>query len=383
MKNYFVNERYNVKQSDETEKLLKKPITVSDKEKLWPINGIRGINSQPVAAFNANPINPGLYYSEECFKRLKSFGINSIRVMIKSDEGTIWSAIPKDGSLPDIPEDDPIAPYRNHINALKVSLELAEKYDMWIIPSGDNIVGRKIDYFYKKDDGKEGYFNSLMHLWSYIAKNFGKHPRLLAYDLLNEPWTDSEKEFFHNVCAPRLIEEIRKYDKNTYIVIESAPYALPIGFNSLPVYDDKKIIYSVHWYFPHMYTHQGVGSYPKFIEYPGMIKCFPDSKEEYWDIETLREYLKPVRDFQLKNNAIIWVGEFSAIRWAPGAEKWLSDSIKIFEEYGWSWATHSYRGWNGWNHTFSADDEPSNIDDGGKNTEALKALIKGFSYNER
>ena len=39
---------------------------------------------------------------------------------------------------------------------------------------------------------------------------------------------------------------------------------------------------------------------------------------------------------------------FSAIAWAPGAERYLEDCISIFEEYGWDWTYHAFREWTGW-----------------------------------
>ena len=67
-----------------------------------------------------------------------------------------------------------------------------------------------------------------------------------------------------------------------------------------------------------------------------------------WDKKKIRETLQPVRDFQLRHNAKIYVGEFSAVVWAPGADRYLEDCIEIFEEYGWDWSYHAFREWNGW-----------------------------------
>ena len=57
---------------------------------------------------------------------------------------------------------------------------------------------------------------------------------------------------------------------------------------------------------------------------------------------------EPVREFQQKHGARIYVGEFSAVAWAPGAEKYLEDCIALFEEYGWDWSYHAFREWKGW-----------------------------------
>ena len=88
------------------------------------------------------------------------------------------------------------------------------------------------------------------------------------------------------------------------------------------------------------------------------------------------------RKFQQDNHVRIFVGEFSAIRWAPGAAQWIRDSISVFEEYGWDWCYHSYTGWNGWNPTFDADAPSSNNPDGGKMTDRLKVLIDAWAKNK-
>ena len=74
-----------------------------------------------------------------------------------------------------------------------------------------------------------------------------------------------------------------------------------------------------------------------------------------WDKQQLRATLQPVRDFQLAYNVHIYAGEFSAIRWAPGAAEYLGDCIDIFEEYGWDWTYHAYREWDGWSVEHGTD----------------------------
>ena len=100
-----------------------------------------------------------------------------------------------------------------------------------------------------------------------------------------------------------------------------------------------------------------------------------------YDRETLRRILKPVRDFQQRHGARIYVGEFSAVRWAPGAERYLEDCISLFEEYGWDWTYHAFREWNGWSveHTENPqDNEPAQTD-----TARKKVLLKYFRRNNR
>ena len=62
-------------------------------------------------------------------------------------------------------------------------------------------------------------------------------------------------------------------------------------------------------------------------------------------------------DFQKRYNAPIYMGEFSAIRWAPenSAARYLSDVIDIFESHGWDWSYHAFREWDGWSVEHGSD----------------------------
>ena len=98
-------------------------------------------------------------------------------------------------------------------------------------------------------------------------------------------------------------------------------------------------------YTPHTFTHQGVHDFPLGPEYP----------DPTWHSLTLRNVLAPVRLFQREHNVPVWIGEFSAIRWAEGAETYLRDVSEIFKEYGWGWEYFSYNGYHGWNPGYSPE----------------------------
>ena len=380
------NDPYDVEQPAEVKKILAEKLTISNDTKYWPGTGLRGTNSQPVEAF-AGSTHPGEYFTDDDFKRMKSLGMNCVRVMIRTDEGNYWR-VPNGTAPPPIPQGDKMAPYRNHLKGLEVALKLAEKYDMWIIPSGDNVVGRTIDWFLNEEDGS-GYGQTLIELWQYIAKTYGKHPRLIGYDILNEPHTPSEMGGYMLTYLPNLIKEIRKIDKNTFIIVEPYPFASPSAFKTLkPPTDDPKLVYSCHFYEPHEYTHQGITeNRSQKMSYPGYMPYGDGNGGRVVNKNNIKNgSLKYVREFQLKYNAIIWVGEFSVVRWAPGADQYLTDVIDIFEEWGWDWVTHAYRGWNGWNQTFPAGQwggAASNVDDGGDYTNSrIMALKKGWANNK-
>ena len=128
----------------------------------------------------------------------------------------------------------------------------------------------------------------------------------------------------------------------------------PAAYSYLPAVDIKDVIYQVHMYVPTEFTHQGV--------YGGKPIAYPNA-DRGWNRETLKTILAPVRDFQRRHDARIYVGEFSAICWAQGADRYIADCISLFEDYGWDWTYHAFREWEGWSveheGTCHADLHPS------------------------
>ena len=376
--------------AEETKKLLSVKLAKSKAEKVWPDTPVKGF---------VIPAYLKRYPTEELFKQLKDWNINVVRLWMQVDPKSPWDQ--KQTAYPAVPADNPMAPYEKNIEGLRIVLALAEKYHIYVIPVMDKSVWRGHDDMIAKakvEDGnvdqaklQEKYWQEfatgLGDFWVYIARNFGDHPWLLAYDILNEPHTPKEVKQQNELFAG-LIKRIREVDKNTIVVVEPGPWGLPDqAFETLEPLADTKLVYSFHFYYPHTYTQQRIGAYKgkEYVNkaYPGMLKLFPDVKPTYWDKAALEKSMKNVIEFQKKHNVKIWVGEFSVVRWAPGSDKWLADTVDIFEKHGWSWTYHCYGGWwNGWNPTFAAEDPENAVDDGGKKTGLLQVLLDAWKRNK-
>ena len=165
---------------------------------------------------------------------------------------------------------------------------------------------------------------------------------IYGYDLINEAChnapalPDGDLLNLQRRCA----EAIRAVDSDTPIIIESM-YCDPGWFAQLSALKMDNVIYQAHLYYPHDYTHQGILTPPERVE------NWPDTKKG-WNRDFLRKSLKPVIDFQREHGAKMFVGEFSAIAWAPNAEGYIRDCISIFEELGWDWTYHAFREFDGW-----------------------------------
>ena len=200
------------------------------------------------------------------------------------------------------------------------------------------------------------YRDKFLEVWDRIARRYKGRRIIYAYDLVNEAvepargaivtWRD---------LATQATRRIRAIDPDKPVVFEPGPWGGPDGFDQLVPLDIDRVIYSFHMYKPHQFTHQGVHGSKVGLRYPGTIAG------EQWDKERLREAMQPAIDFQRAFNVHMYVGEFSAIRWAPdgSAHRYLRDCIDLFEELGWDWSYHAFREWSGWSVEHTTDPKDS------------------------
>lgn len=238
---------------------------------------------------------------------------------------------------------------------------------------------------------QQQYQDQFVDVWQRIARRFKGNPAIYGYDLINEPVQNRPSpEGMKDWLETQVLaaKAVRKIDPDTPIIIETDGWDSPDSYEWLKPVDLPNIIYQVHMYRPGGFTNQGVSTDQGItkdqdlrgqkVRYPGMIEGVMT------DRETLRSYLQPVRDFQLAYNARIYCGEFSAARWAPGADKWLEDVTSIFEEWGWDYTYHAFREWQGW----SLEDAnlPYDHDHGVKSvepTDRLQVMLKRYALNKR
>ena len=350
--------------------------------KKWPEGGFRGISLPLVAPVDGNSQNPGQFLAEATFQKIAQWRVNCVRLVISFDAGSIWD-VPGGTTIPPIPSGDPMAPYRTNLAALRVVLPLAEKYGISLIILCEPLA-RYVPFTYEPGHATGGWQDGYIQLWKNVAQEFGSRPGVIGYDLLNEPHGADEAAHWRTVLLPLVRNEIRTVDTNTYLIVEPWEWSFPSAFAGFAPLADAKVVYSFHHYTPHGYTHQKIYNYtgPDYDDkpYPGLL-CTFTPPPVLWDKVALENSMQAVFDFQATNNAIIWVGEFSVLRWAPGAAQWVKDSIEIFEKHHISWNYHMYGGWNGWNPTFDAVDPSNNNLDGGKGTDRLQMLLDGWQKN--
>ena len=238
--------------------------------------------------------------------------------------------------------------------------------DLHVPPGGRS--GSEMNMFHNAK-----FADCFVDCWRRIASRFrGNADVIFGYDLINEPQQMSaalpDCDYWN--LQRRAAEAVRAVDPDTTIIVESNGWDSPDTFTYLSPLAMDNVIYQAHMYMPHEFTHQGVHGQWKPARYP--------DPERGWDMEYIRRQLAPVLAFRERHGARIYIGEFSAIAWAEGADRYIADCISLFNEYGFDWTYHAFREWQGWSVEHECDGPGKPFRPSADNAR-MRALKAGFS----
>ena len=279
---------------------------------------------------------PGRPTTEDDIETLASWGATMARFQITRN----WSAVGDNQDLGEF-----VAWVDSRLDNLEDVLRWAAErgmkicVDLHVTPGGR---GSDREHAMFRD---ERFADAFVETWRRIAARCAPivqtmGPVIYGYDLVNEPVQRGRAPIDYWTLQRRAAEAIREIDPATPIVVESNDWDSPAAFSYLSPLAMDNVIYQVHCYVPHPFTHQGVAKRPR--EENGRPIAWPDPAKG-WDREFLRRKLAPVVEFQKRHRCRIYVGEFSAAAWAQGADAYLRDCISLFEELGWDWTYHAFR----------------------------------------
>lgn len=200
-------------------------------------------------------------------------------------------------------------------------------------------------------------------LWVEIAHRYQDEGDHLTFELLNEivlpnslPW---------NALAQRAVQAIRNIDAQRIIIIGGNHYNSVSGLAELDLFNDRRIVYTFHFYEPMVVTHQkapwvaSLDAYETHVEFPGIapnldgfLFLHPEYNHElnqYVGIRLDKDYLRskliPALEFRQRSGQPLYCGEYGVIDRASAATRlnWHRDFIDLLQEYHIERACWSYK----------------------------------------
>lgn len=185
--------------------------------------------------------------------------------------------------------------------------------------------------------------DAFVEAWRQIARRLkGNEEFIYGYDIINEPMGPGFNEEINRELQLRCAYAIREIDPEATLIY-SPGGGWPTAYAAVDPLPLDNVIYTVHIYQPLTYTHQHVGKGKPEYAYRQFDQPLPADLDAY-----LRDMLAEARGFQRRHNCRIFVGEFSAVLYAPGADKYLETVTDILYEYGWDWTYHAFRESKNW-----------------------------------
>jgi hypothetical protein len=183
--------------------------------------------------------------------------------------------------------------------------------------------------------------DALVNLWQEITVRYLGNSQFLGFELLSEPATGSGRvsPIWVNL-AIRTSQAVLNLDPARKIYLPP-DYANGKHFKTFwkrvskglgKVAMRESVILVGHYFLPAAYVNQGIYN-SKNIKYPS--KSLRNNVKK-----SLLRFKKSARAVR----SPILIGEFSAARWAPGADLFLRDVVKFFERAKFDWMYHTFRG---------------------------------------
>lgn len=324
-------------------------MTPASSASIWS-NGFCGVNMQ---------IHPA---SELDLEAAAAYGIKVIRIGAVADAADLSYLLDKKSksSAQDELHLLKVLPRLKTALAKAGSLGIKVIITMVDLPESPFLSEGNIEPFWTLADCRE----RVVKFWYTMASNLlDVRDTVIGYDIINEPYTveDTECDYFDDMPLAhadilmefytRVIKKIRTVDSTVGILLKGQWFASPRAFEVLKPVDDDNVYYGFHAYISPLLALRRIFHFDSSKtppSYPGYVRKWVNVDEEILiTFETLRKLLMDtVRAWQLKHKVSsrkIIVAEFGITRETPGAQDYLSDLIKIFNEFEWSWLVFSFR----------------------------------------
>jgi endoglucanase len=319
-------------------------------------------------------------YTKQDFENIKSLGCDVIRLPINLFYMT--------GGEPDYTVDTLFLQFLDHAVTWAEDLKIHLIIDNH---STDDIASQNPDLQ-----------NVLTKVWLQMAEHYKNRSTYILYEIMNEPNGLTTQAW--GSIQQAAINTIRSVDTTHTIVVGASNYNTYNDLSLLPVYTDKKLIYTFHFYDPFIFTHQGaswpVPSLEPLTKVPfpyqaDSMPVLPDALKGTWIASAYNSYntdgtvskIKTLIDiaaaFKTNRQVNVYCGEFGVYKpYSSDTDRiyWYSEVRKYLEEKGIAWTIWDYQGGfglfkNGSNEMFDYDVNVLLVQALGLNAPAQKIFV--------
>lgn len=166
--------------------------------------------------------------------------------------------------------------------------------------------------------------------WEQMAEHYKDYPDNVYFGLLNEP-NGHLTPYLWNYLMMDAYRIVRKSNPNRTLVIGPGNWN---GINALEDLklpeEDRNIIVEIHYYSPHIFTHQRVSGRDTVVTW----NMTPQ------EIKAVEEDFKKAAEWGKKHDRPLFLGEFGVINTADtiSTVNWLKTVVEQMENYGMSWS---------------------------------------------
>lgn len=221
---------------------------------------------------------------------------------------------------------------------------------------------------FKAKLGDDAFVERFARFWSALARHLSRYdPNALFLEILNEP--EMRDPYRWIGVQTKLARAIREAAPKHTIVATGNEWSSYERLLFLEPLDDENVIYTFHYYEPHLFTHQGAtwGSpewpYVKNVPYPaepsrvaGLLDAVENEAarralaaygEERWSARRVEEQIARAGEWGARHRVPVICNEFGVYRaFSPRESRlaWLVDARRALEARGIGWTMWDYAG---------------------------------------
>ena len=283
---------------------------------------------------------------EKMFSDISNAGFKTIRIPISFGA---WASIDR--------------PYRwENPDGLK----MADQFARWSLANGLNTI---VDLHHVEFDGSiptAASTERVVWLWKEIAKRYkDTDPEKVFFEIRNEPHDIKAEDWREQ--ATEIIKAVRAIVPDHTLIVGFHDWNSRLAMIDSKPFKDWNIIYTFHYYDPFIFTHQGAtwsaAGLPELKEVPfpatDVEIKIPDTARKTWIEAQIRSYksdskaekmyadLKAAKDWSLKNNVPIFLGEFGSYGKHPSTDDRCRHAAAVYTALGKLGIPNAWWEWDG------------------------------------